>query len=298
MSNSEVVSWQGGKTILGAPARFGPANVLRGLGASRTGEVISLNLELGDPIAPFGRSPFRRTMRLHNQIRPFGEGDHLVINDDEIQLALQGSSQWDSYAHFGLITDDGSEMYFGGFGLEETFPEPSAPNIGIHALGPGIVTRGVLLDIVALQGEGQGYLAGEFIIDRDCIERCLKRQAIEIEPGDAVFIYTGFENRREILDGLYPPDASGVDGSTVPLWEELEILALISDNPGVEIIPTDHSVHIGLLRNLGVPLGELWALRELAAACRNDARYDFLLVSVPLNIRGAFGSTANAVAIR
>jgi hypothetical protein len=42
----------------------------------------------------------------------------------------------------------------------------------------------------------------------------------------------------------------------------------------------------------------LWALEELATACREDGVYEFLLVSVPLNLPYAFGSPANAVAIR
>jgi kynurenine formamidase len=76
------------------------------------------------------------------------------------------------------------------------------------------------------------------------------------------------------------------------------VLALASDNPAVEALPADHALHIAMLRGRGVPLGELWALRELATACRADGRYDFLLNSVPLRIHGAFGSPINAVAIR
>ena len=128
--------------IVGTPARFGSSNVLRALAASRTGEIISLNLPLDDPNDLFGRGAFKRTMRVHNRVRPLGDGRHIVVNDDEIYLALQGSSQWDSYAHFGLMSDDGKGIYYGGAGLEETYPQPSAPNLGIHALGPGIVARG------------------------------------------------------------------------------------------------------------------------------------------------------------
>jgi len=74
---------------------------------------------------------------------------------------------------------------------------------------------------------------------------------------------------------------------------------LASDNIAVEVFPVkEFSMHIGALRNLGVPLGELWALKELTARCRDDRVFEFLFVSVPLNIRGAFGSPANAVAIR
>jgi kynurenine formamidase len=283
----------------GAPAKFGEANVIRGLRAATTGEVISLNLPLDDENVPLGRSGFKRTMRLHNHVRPVMTGQNVVINDDEVSFALQGSSQWDALAHVGLATDSGTGVYHGGAGLEETYPQASAPRLGIQALGPAVVTRGVLLDLVAhFSQEDVGYLDADVRIGRTAVEECIERQQETILPGDAVLIYTGFERRRSAFEGKYPSGTAGLDGTTVPLWAELDIFALIADNVAVEATPPDYSVHLGVLRDLGIPLGELWALDRLAMSCRSDARYEFLLVSVPLNIDGAFGSTANAVAIR
>jgi kynurenine formamidase len=283
--------------VAGAPARFGPSNVLRALQASRTGEIISLNLDLDDPGAPFGRSPFKRTMRLHNQLRPLDGDRYMVINDDEVFFNLQGSSQWDAFAHFGVIEPGRKGVYYGDAELSETFPKPSAANLGIQALGPGIVSRGVLLDAVAEFGAGQPFLPGGFPIDRQMVEQCIESQQVRIEPGDAVLIYTGMERRRAAADGAWPTDSAGLTADTVSLWEELQIIALISDNLGIDVTPGKNPVHVGLLRELGIPLGELWALDHLAQRCRHDARWDFLLVAVPLNISGAFGSPANAIAV-
>jgi len=282
----------------GSPARFGPDNVLRGLKASKTGEVISLNLPLDDPNPPFGRGPFRRHVRLHNQVRPLDGTRMVLINDDEISIALQGSSQWDSLAHFGVIQPGTSGVYFDGVPLSETYPQNYAPNLGIDAFGPGFVARGVLADVVGWAGEGREFLEGDYRIDRNKLERCLADQGSVVEPGDILLIYTGFQKRRALLGGVYPPDTAGLDASTVDLLVGMNLLALASDNPAIEATPTDYAIHIGLLVGEGLPLGELWALDELAAACRQDGRYDFLLVSVPLNVPGAFGSTANAIAIR
>lgn len=283
--------------LMGAPARFGPANVLRGLRASRTGELISLNRELDEP-APFGRRRFKRTMRLHNQIRPLGENRHIVLNDDEIELALQASSQWDAFSHFGLLDGAGNGVFHDGHGLSETFPEPSSPNLGIQSLGPAIVTRGLLLDAVQIVDPALGFLDADARVDRAALEEAMDRQGVTVEPGDAVLIYTGFERRLERAGGQWPTETGGLVADTVALLTSLDVLAVISDNLAVEATPADYSIHTGLLRDAGIPLGELWALEELADACRADGRYEFLLVSVPLNIHGAFGSTANAVAIR
>jgi kynurenine formamidase len=281
----------------GAPARFGAANVLRGLRASRTGEVVNLNLDINQPEAPFGRPAFRRSVRLHNQIRPLGDGRYMVINDDEAFLSLQGSSQWDSFAHFGVIEPGSPGVYHGGAGLEETFPAASAATLGIEALGAGILTRGVLLDCVAAFGDGADFLDPSVAMTRAMIEDVISAQEVEIEAGDAVLIYTGLERRRARLGGAWPRDCAGLLGDTVALWTDLDILALISDNLGIDVTPGTNVMHAELLCRAGIPFGELWALDSLAQRLRAEQRWEFLLASVPLSISGAFGSPANAVAV-
>jgi kynurenine formamidase len=282
---------------VGAPARFDRDNVLRGLAAAVTGEIVSLNAELDDPHPPFGRTPFKRSVRLHNQFRPLPNGGFAVINDDDVSLALQGSSQWDSFAHFGYVPPggDAKNVYHGGAGMVETFPAPSAGTLGIQALGPGIVCRGVLLDVVSIVGGD--FLDGDVVIDRRLLEQTIERQDVQPIPGDALIVHTGFEKRRASLGGQYPAEIAGLVADAVGLIRELDPFALASDNAGVERNPADYSIHIGVLRDLGIPLGELWATEALAQRCRSLGRYDFCLASVPLAIHGAFGSTANAVAI-
>jgi hypothetical protein len=49
---------------------------------------------------------------------------------------------------------------------------------------------------------------------------------------------------------------------------------------------------------LGLPLGEQFVLDKLADDCAADRRYEFMLVSVPLHLRGGIASPPNAVAIK
>ena len=72
------------------------------------------------------------------------------------------------------------------------------------------------------------------------------------------------------------------------------------DNPAVEAVPVDPaagSLHLRLIPCLGSAIGELFDFAALAAACQRERRYEFLFTSVPLNVAGAVGSPANAVAI-
>jgi hypothetical protein len=57
-------------------------------------------------------------------------------------------------------------------------------------------------------------------------------------------------------------------------------------------------VHVACLVDLGLPLGELWDLEELAADCAEDGAYEFLLVAPPLNLPGSMGSPLNPIALK
>jgi hypothetical protein len=89
------------------------------------------------------------------------------------------------------------------------------------------------------------------------------------------------------------------------LWNA-GISGIAADNPAVEATPFDLSpegwpygfLHCCLIGQLGMAVGELWWLHDLAIACRVDSRYEVFLTSAPLNLPGGIGSPANALAIR
>ena len=109
--------------------RFGPGDRLGALnyispetikGAAtliHSGQVIPLNRTLDSPRSLSGRRALGRTMRVHNQIRPIVGGKFIVVNDDNVEFALQGSSHWDSFAHLGCIESGSEAVYYGGRGI-------------------------------------------------------------------------------------------------------------------------------------------------------------------------------------
>jgi kynurenine formamidase len=296
---------------LGTIRYIDQAKVLSALSVVRRGDVISLNLPLdGPPLVdpPAGRPALRRGVRMHNQIRPRSDGSFVVVNDDVIELAMQGSTHWDALAHWGAIEPGDDSVYFGGAGLSETYPQFGAKTLGIDHLAAGVVTRGVLLDFVRQMEEPEAlFLEDGHNIGLADVQTCLERERLELAPGDAVFTYTGFQQR--LGRGRFAPNgpdgqprerqAPGLLLETLPFWEQAKIFALCSDNPSVEPIPMPEGrFHTVALKHMGIQLGELFALEELVEECRRDGVYQFVLVSTPLNVRGAFGSPANAVAIR
>jgi kynurenine formamidase len=111
--------------------------------------------------------------------------------------------------------------------------------------------------------------------------------------------------RRELAGRLADPfgyTCAGLAGSEEMsrfLWDT-GIAAVTCDNPAVETVPVDPSLgslHQRLIPCLGFAIGELFDFAALAATCHRERRFEFLFVAVPLNLTGAVGSPANAVAI-
>jgi kynurenine formamidase len=100
----------------------------------------------------------------------------------------------------------------------------------------------------------------------------------------------------------WPNVQTGITKDVVPWVRDTQVAAIAADNLGVEQAPNadgkNWNLHGNLLRDLGVFLGELWWLEDLAADCAQDGRYEFFLTAAPLYIPGAVGSPLNPMGIK
>ncbi len=294
-------SWDvwGASDQLGTLNRLTPRVVAAAAGCVRTGERIGVSLPLDEPSPPFfGRKP------MAHSLYPMGD----IGWDDWLDgFYLQCSSQWDGLRH--IRSTDG---FYGGW---QGDPSADPGPLGIHHWArPGIIGRGVLVDLAA--GEEDGYdafTARRFTVAD--IEAALAAQGVGIRRGDILCVRTGWmdkylalgpQARAELAVALVNPreyTCAGLSGSEEIsrfLWDS-GAAAVAADNPAVETVPADLSIgflHGRLIPSLGFAIGELFDFSALAAACHADRRYDFLFTSVPLNVTGGVGSPANAVAVR
>lgn len=256
-------------------------------------------------------------------------GSSDVLSDDLVVLHNQYSTQWDAFAHVGSMFDaDGDgvpePVYYNGFraGVEVLGPAQAAdcgipgPDQGSTSdLGPvGIGTvaahpvqgRAVMIDLA--HHLGTGYRMVGF----DDIARVIEADGVDVRPGDIVTLHTGFAAK--VLEMAGDPDpeilhhyGAVLDGRDPALLEWITdsgMAALAADNYAVELYPATPApapasilpLHEHCLFKLGVPLGELWYLTELAAALRAEGRTAFLLTAPPLNLPGASGSPLNPIA--
>lgn len=250
-----------------------------------------------------------------------------VVSDDSVLLCLQYSTQWDSFAHVGARFDadgDGeAEMvYYNGWRAGEHVVGPSldqpgseftrfegseARRLGIQNMAETCVQgRGVMIDIEKHFGRERTF------VTYDQLMRIMEADKVEVEKGDMVLLHTAFT--KVVMDMKKEPDQDTLlhgccvldsrDRRLLQWITDSGLAALIADNYGVEDphaeVPEDANLlmplHHHCLFKLGVPLGELWYLNDLALWLREQKRSRFLLTAPPLRLPGAVGSPATPVA--
>ena len=303
--DDEHSSWQ----LFGPDDEFGclnfitPEKVVMAAREVDIGQVVNLNLPIGVPQAQFWTS--RTPAVHHHEVR----GN---IRDDSVDsFQMQGSTQWDGFRH---------QRYreFGYYGGRQESDLDDKGQIGIQSWAQrGIVSRGVLADVAGyLEYQGTPLAPDRRMpIGATLIERTLLEQGTKLAAGDILLVrtgwlewYLGLDNEvRETLSTELNADRSkvqlpGIDPSRATagwLWDN-QIAAVAVDNPTFETLPyrkEEGWAHNRLLPLLGMPIGELWKLDDLATTCARLSRYTFLLSAPPLNLRGAAGSPANAYAV-
>lgn len=222
-------------------------------------------------------------------------------SDDVIHMPSQAATQWDALSH---VHYDG-ELY-NGCKACDTLSERGAARLGIQTLAqPGIMGRGVLLDIARLRGEAM--LAPAYEITPDDLDAASRRQGVEPGRGDILLVRTGHIRRftvdrdRAAFNGLQP----GLSPRCAEWIHDRSLAAVAADNVAVEVISaemraseTPLPLHMLCLRDMGCPLGEMFDLEALAEDCAQDGRYDVLLAAPPLPLTRAFGSPVNPLALK
>jgi kynurenine formamidase len=220
-------------------------------------------------------------------------------SDDYLVTPVQGSTHWDGLAHVGA-----DDMMYNGFWMGTVEAQAGAKRCGIQNLHSSLVGRGVLLDLVRCQDVER--LEPGYAIEPALLDVCAESEGVEIQKGDIVLIRTGhlpwFYRLRD-RTAFWAAGAPGLGMACADWVASRDIAALAMDNIGIEVEPfpdgsSIYPLHVRLVRDLGLTLGEMWWLEDLADACAADRRYAFFLSASPLRISHGVGSMLNPVAIR
>jgi kynurenine formamidase len=281
-----------------------PADIVRAAGLIRRGQVFSLAIPF-DAKGPQVNQP-RRFNPIHRMVItgpdcttgaikfPGGVG----FSDDMVIMPLQCATQWDGLSH---CFEDG-RMY-NGYDANEVSSRGAKRN-SIDKVARGVVARGVLLDVARAKGEK--WLEPGYAITADDLDATLAADRVQVGRGDAVLVRTGHITlcRARGEWGDYAGgNAPGLSFHTADWVQQHQIAAVATDTWGMEVRPNEfpdtfQPLHQVFIPNMGLTIGEIFALDELADDCAADGVYEFFFVAPPLPLTGAVGSPINPLAIK
>jgi kynurenine formamidase len=178
-----------------------------------------------------------------------------------------------------------------------------ALDLDVCTYAHGIVGRGILIDVPRYRGVE--WLDPGVAVTGEEIEAVEAAQGIRLEEGDILVFRTGHHRRRQEL-GAWDPGytgsgRAGLDLNSLSLLHERKIAAFLPDGDG-ETVPAcvegiQYPIHPLQVAAMGMCVADSLQLEELAQACAEEGRWEFLVVIAPLRLPRATGSPFNPIAI-
>ena len=166
----------------------------------------------------------------------------------------------------------------------------------IDAWSDGIVTKGVLLDVPRHRGEP--HVTPERPVHGWELEEIARAEGVEVEPGDALLVYSGKDPYVRAGGEYGGGDRPGLSVTCAKFIRDHDVALLGWDMMDARPDPYGLAFPVhGVLFNYGVALLDNALLEPLAAACAEEGRYDFLFMGLPLKVARGTGSPANPIAM-
>lgn len=266
---------------------------LAALSLPRSGRVIELGqlLEAGIPIFP--PRTFNQLILAHGVLEALppapGENDVNWFEEQVVQ-PYQVCCHVDGLGHIGI-----RGHFYNGHHYKDFYEARGLTMLGFENTRPW-VCRGVCLDAAAVVGV-RVLPAGFVITPEHLIEAC-RRQDVEVGPGDAVLVHTGWADLwmkdNETYGGVEP--GVGWDGAHWLTERRPSIVG--ADNWSFEPLPFENPlrpflVHQHLLAETGTYILENIRTRELV----EGDHHEFLFMLAPPKVRGATAGLAAPVAV-
>jgi kynurenine formamidase len=235
----------------------------------------------------------------------------LVYTDEIIKVESHGMSHVDPLGHVWY----GDKTYNGRPAIDNIKHDQGMLKNNANAYLTHAAGRGVLLDVARFKGVD--YLGDKYNITAAELDAVAKWEGVEIKPGDAILIRTGFmKHWAKIVSEQGRRWRATQDGEPGPgcdfiQWAQEKKIGLVgADNIAVEhIVPVDKEcnakykvplipLHIAVLQMLGIPMQEILDLDALSEDSAKDGVYEFFYVWPPLNWWNAAGGLISPVAIK
>lgn len=226
-------------------------------------------------------------------LRPENNKPNIGVISDLIMGTTHTGTHIDALAHITVGEDN---HWYNGFNERQHLGD-WGPLRADASVMPPLILRGVLIDVA--RSKGTTRLPKGYGISQSDLEQAVTEQRVELRPGDAALIRTGQMSVWPDKELLNETIGSGLNqGAARWLVEDNGILLVGDDTESFEQVPAEDPsspdpVHSYLLVDRGVFIMENLFLEQLA----RDRVHEFLLIVLPLKVKGATGSMCRPVAV-
>ena len=278
----------------GALNELTPERVAAATRLVRDGVTVSLSLPLNTKEAADNPEPAVHRMTLRESFVAGSRSVQLAKDYVGADYHNDGHSHIDAFCHVGY---EGS-LYNGV--PTDAVTDHGATADSIEVLENGLIGRGVLLDIPRLRAL-PWLEPGEHVFRED-LEAAEREQGVSVGAGDILLVRTGLAKRLADLGAWETAKAKpGLHPRAMPFLGERGVAALGCDGNSDTAPSTTEGVafpiHVLALNAMGAHLLDYLQLEDLAVACEQAGRWEFLFIAAPLRITGGTGSPVNPLAI-
>ena len=292
----ECRTWRGAGDQRGALNHLGPEQVVAAAALVRTGRTVSCGWDLDTVAGPDNPEPVEHRMTFGFDTT-FGDSGDLRIAGDAFSMSIHGDahSHVDALCHVGF----GGRVH-NGVPLDEAIGPEGALTQSVNVIKHGIVTRGVLFDVP--RHRGVPWVEPGEAIEWEELAAVEAATGTRLRAGDLLLLRTGHAAKRAAEGPWNAADSkAGVHATVLPHLARREIVGVGYDGDG-EAVPSNcegvtYPIHAISLPALGWWTMDSLNLDELAAACAEENRWEFLLTVAPLRLARGTGSPVNPIAV-
>ena len=175
--------------------------------------------------------------------------------------------------------------------------------LDVTAFAHGVAGRGVLIDVPRFRGVK--WLEPGEAVGAEEIMAIEQAQGVRLGPGDIMVFRTGQHRRRMEMGPWAVGDGgegrAGIDPYCMELLHERQVAVFLPEGDG-EVVPGTveglrSPIHVLQITAMGMLCADSLQLDELAAACEEEKRFEFMVVIAPLRLPGGTGCPFNPIAI-
>ncbi|MCL4332034.1 MAG: cyclase family protein [Candidatus Thermoplasmatota archaeon] len=239
---------------------------------------------------PFFYTTTFRPVDYHEPFRP-ASGNEFGANIGRLEMSDHSGTHLDSLNHISR----GGRFYNGVDAIGGNGPKGTI-RLGIEST-PAIVTRGILFNGCKARGVD---LIESGPIEAKEVDNYFRDMNINVEPGDALLIYTGvsrlWDQKERFMEFYNRCSGIGMDLAKWIVKNRISVAGV--DTPSSEVIPSEIPGHIlpvhqYLLADNGVRLIDNMDLADVSASSLRE----FMFVCSPIPIRGATASPVSPLAL-